>query len=106
MAKAKSARAQFVVLPTRGLRAMPLTSSSTLGSFLVELNGVRTARAARSFVARSDVDMSPDFTVLDHIHEDGAKLVEMSPETAKDLQASQPGLRIVPVVYYWPARAR
>jgi len=44
--------------------------------------------------------------VLDSIHEDGAKLVEMTPETASALHASQPGLRIVPVVYYYPAIAR
>jgi subtilisin len=44
-------------------------------------------------------------TVIDSIHENGAKLVEMSPESVSDLQAEQPGLRIVPVVYYYPAKA-
>jgi len=43
--------------------------------------------------------------VIDSIHEDGAKLVEMSAETASELRASQPGLRIVPIVYYYPAVA-
>jgi hypothetical protein len=43
--------------------------------------------------------------VIDSIHEDGAKLVEMSPDTASELRASQPGLRIVPIVYYYPAVA-
>jgi subtilisin len=44
-------------------------------------------------------------TVIDSIHENGAKLVEMSPESVSDLQAEQPGVRIVPVVFYYPARA-
>jgi subtilisin len=42
---------------------------------------------------------------LDSIHEDGAKLVEMLPEDASTLRAAHPGLRIVPVVYYFPAVA-
>lgn len=43
--------------------------------------------------------------VLDSIHEDGAKLVEMTGEAVVALRAQQPGIRIVPVVYYFPARA-
>ena len=43
--------------------------------------------------------------VLDSIHEDGAKLIEISPESVADLQAEQPGIRIVPEVFYYPARA-
>src|SRR5207249_3848125 len=43
--------------------------------------------------------------VLDSIREDGAKLVELSVQEAVDLRAEQPGVRIVPVVYYYPALA-
>src|SRR2546426_1310551 len=43
--------------------------------------------------------------VLDSIHEDGAKLIELRPETVSVLRASYPGLRIVPVVYFDPAVA-
>lgn len=91
---------QFIVLPTRGLRATVPTSSAALGPFLVGLNEARTVAAARNFVASAGLKMKPDFKIIDSIHEDGAKLVEMTADTAKDLQASQPGLRIVPVVYY------
>jgi subtilisin len=41
--------------------------------------------------------------VLDSIHEDGPKLVEMAPEAVLQLRAQQPGIRIVPVVYFYPA---
>ncbi len=44
--------------------------------------------------------------VVDSIQENGAKLVEISPDLVTDLQAEQPGLRIIPVVYYHPAKAR
>jgi subtilisin len=43
--------------------------------------------------------------VVDSVHEDGAKLVELTPQQMSDLRADQPGLRIVPVVYYYPAIA-
>jgi subtilisin len=44
--------------------------------------------------------------VIDSISENGAKLVEATPEAAAALRAEQPGVRIVPVVYYHPALAR
>jgi subtilisin len=43
--------------------------------------------------------------VLDSIHEDGAKLVELAPEAVMAFRAHQPGLRLVPIVYYRPAVA-
>lgn len=43
--------------------------------------------------------------VLDSIRDGGAKLVELAPDSVSALQAEQPGIRIVPVVYYYPARA-
>src|SRR5262245_55436901 len=106
MARSKKTAQQFVVLPTRGLRATPSTSSSELIPFLTALTTVRTAATARSFVSDAGLEMASNFKVLDSIREDGAKLVEMTTDTAKDLQASQPGLRIVPVVYYEPAVIR
>jgi subtilisin family serine protease len=97
---------QYVVLPTRGLRATSATSGTSLAPFLRGLASVETFTAAKSFVASAGLKMKPDFKVLDSIHDDGAKLVEMTADTAQDLLASQPGLRIVPVVYYRPARVR
>lgn len=69
----------------------------------MSLETVRTAgaRAAGSAARRIKTKLK----VIDSIHENGAKLVEMSPESVSDLQAEQPGVRIVPVVFYYPARA-
>jgi subtilisin len=106
MRKSSGDMQQFVVLPTRGLRATAPTSGAALGPFLVAFGAARTVAQAKGFVAGAGLQMKPNFKVLDAISEEGAKLVEMTPDTAKDLQASQPGLRIVPVVYYRPAVAR
>jgi len=106
MSKPDTALQQFVVLPTRGLLARATTSGAALGMFLRAFNRVRSLAAAKSFVANAGLRMKANFKVLDSIREDGAKLVEMTADTAKDLHAAQPGLRIVPVVYYRPALAR
>ena len=97
---------QFVVLPTRGIRAQSATSGTGLGAFLAGLTAVRSLATAKSFVASVGLKMKADFRVIHSLHEDGAKLVEMSADTAQDLLASQPGLRIVPVIYYQLARLR
>jgi subtilisin len=106
MRKRAAALQQFVVLPTRGLRAEASTSSAALGPFLAKLNEARSAASVKSFVSSAGLRMKPDFKVLDSIRDDGAKLLEMTADTAQDLLASQPGLRIVPVVWYRPALAR
>jgi subtilisin len=52
------------------------------------------------------VDLAPvQWHEIDSIGEDGAKLVEMSPDALPALRADQPGLKIVPLVYYRPAVA-
>lgn len=51
-------------------------------------------------------NVNSNFRVLDSLHEDGAKLVRMSPEVANVFKAHQPGVRIVPVVYFKVARHR
>jgi subtilisin len=94
---------QFVLLPTRGLQARQPNSSLAVRSTLLFLN----ERLINPNIQKPVGFALPvtNMRVLDSIHEDGAKLVEMSPETASELRASQPGLRIVPVVYYYPAVA-
>jgi subtilisin len=77
-----------------------------MASFLLGLNEATSFTEAKKFVTSAGLKMTPDFTVIDSIHEDGAKLVEMTADTAQDMQAANPGLRIVPVVYYEPAVAR
>jgi subtilisin len=89
---------QFILLPPRGLSVGDvLPSTSLVRSFFTSL-----ARTTRGGVPASKTKMK----VLDSIHEDGAKLVEMSPDSVSALQTEQPGIRIVPLVYYYPARAR
>jgi len=61
-------------------------------------SGARTLDAAG---APKDLKMR----VLDSIREDGAKLVELSAESVPVLRAYQPGIRLVPIVYFHPARA-
>jgi subtilisin len=43
--------------------------------------------------------------VLDSVREDGAKLVEMAPDHMLALRTAQPGLRVVPEIFYKPATA-
>src|SRR6516165_3433505 len=95
---------QYILLPPRGLSAGDAgPSTSGVSSFFTSLETVLRATApARALSAEK---IKTKMTVIDSIHEHGAKLVEMSPESVSDLQTEQPGLRIVPVVYYYPAKA-
>src|ERR1700757_3885370 len=88
---------QYILLPPRGLSAEDVVpSTSGVSSFFTSLETVlRAAAPARALSAEK---IKTKMTVIDSIHENGAKLVEMSPESVSDLQAEQPGLRIVPVV--------
>jgi subtilisin len=106
MAKhAPSTLSQYVVLPTRGLHADAPTSSPGLSSFLRQFENVRSFSAAKSFATSENMSIKSNFRVLDSISENGAKLVEMTDAAANEILAHQPGLRIVPVVYYYPAWA-
>ena len=90
---------QYIILPTRGLQADPLTSSPSLDAFLRQFENARTFSAARSFAAGASMHIQSNFRVLDSISENGAKLVEMTAAAANEIFAHEPGLRIVPVVY-------
>jgi len=94
---------RFILLPPRGLQATAGISNPATTSFLLSLDprAGSTPRAISAGSPRSKVKMK----VLDSVHEDGAKLVELPAEQASDLRAEQPGVRIVPVVYYYPAIA-
>jgi subtilisin len=90
---------QFVLMPARGTRAVGVNSAVARAFLEAHTAGtvrVRSGRAARS---------SPPIRVLDSIHDDGPKLIETSVEGIMALRADQPGLRVVPVVYYRPAVA-
>jgi subtilisin family serine protease len=94
---------QFVVLPTRGLRATQPNSSPAVANLLLSLN--QTLVSPNMAVPLEIGQLTKKMRVLDSIHEDGAKLVEMFPDDVSALRAANPGLRIVPVVYYYPALA-
>jgi subtilisin len=97
---ASTERQQYVLLPTRGLRASAPTAAATV-NFL------------RSFPERSPAGEAVNFSLpqtpgtqmrlLDQIAENGAKLVEMSSDALVTMRANHPGIRVVPVVYYRPA---
>jgi len=91
---------QYVMLPPRGLRARGPSASPELQSFF---------RSAEPTDAVQNVTVAEGhelpLRVVDSIGDDGAKLVEASPEDLLALRALQPSVRIVPVVYYTPAVA-
>ncbi len=90
---------RFVVLPTRGFVAhSPFTTAAT-GAFLLRMD------SARHNPGSSGAEMK-GVVVLDSIHENGAKLVELTPGSLQTLRRAQPGLRIVPEHFYEPAVLR
>ena len=99
MAK-KTKPLRFILLPARGVQAKAANASRMTSDFLVTLHA-RKVGAAQKVVAAG----APTIRVIDSVHEDGAKLVEMRPADVVKLRAAQPGLRIVPEVFYYPALA-
>ncbi len=99
---------QFILLPPRGMTTRAAASNPDLTSFLVSLDsavGAPPRRVSRRGGGKTRGGGETEMRVLDSIHEDGAKLVEMAPDALADLRAEQPGMRIVPVVFYYPAVA-
>ena len=74
---------QYILLPPRGLSAgdvLPLTLG--VSSFFSSLETVRKATAPVR--ALSAEKIKTKMTVIDSIHANGAKLVEMSPESVSE----------------------
>lgn len=93
---------RYIVLPAFGFR------SPTLGQVaLLQAPGTSVRLTVRPALrgASATQDLTTSVRVLDSIHEDGPKLVEMSPEAELNLRAEVPGLKIVPVVTYRAMRA-
>lgn len=100
-----SAPVRFVVLPPTGTRS----GADAVRDILAQLGGLTTASAARKFAASCGMRrgrVECDIRVLDSVADDGPKLLEMSPEAAANLRAREPGLRIVPEVFFRPAHVR
>jgi len=98
---------RMIILPPRGIRsgaggfaalaAEPSVSATlTSATFLKSLAGVTPRVPTRGI-------REPVIKVVDSVGEDGAKLVEMRPGELQALRVAQPGLRIVPEVFYSPA---
>jgi subtilisin len=94
---------QYVLLPTRGLRAEESSTAPEARQFLM---GAEGAEGAGGEAPRPLDGGRGTMRVLDSIGPAGAKLVELAPEAALSLRARYPGLRLVPVVHYTPAQAR
>ena len=93
---------RYVVLPAYGFRGPALAQSA-----LLRAPGAAVRLSARPGLrgGASLDNAATSIRVLDSIHEDGPKLVEMSPEAEFNLRAEIPGLKIVPVVTYKTMRA-
>src|SRR5690349_5478134 len=94
---------QFILLPPRGLTADVVSPTTPLAkSFLLALEALRASPQPVAALAAAKIKTR--LRVLDSIRDIGAKLVELAPAQLPQLRAEQPGLRIVPVVYYYPER--
>jgi len=100
----KSSVQQYILLPSQGMQAYARHSiPSAAGEFLTNLSTHAMTRSGMPF--RLPERRSVEVHVLDSVHEDGAKLVELSSGSVSDLRAQHPGVRLVPIVYYHTAVA-
>lgn len=92
--KAKAAIAaviqRYILLPPRGITPSALKTTGSAVPFLLSLRAERVATVAPREKMR----------VVDSIAENGAKLVEMQASTELTLRAQEPGLRIMPEIFY------
>lgn len=95
-----SSISRFVLLPTRGFTTDEPHNSTATEIFLSTMR----APGAKRVVTPSDRSTAR-FTVLDSIQSNGAKLVSMSDASLIKLKREQPGLRVVPEVFYPSMRA-
>ena len=102
---------RYLILPAEGLQASRITTGAaaiaTLASLVAKpaIAAMRTQlRAVVKGSAKAGARAgSPAFKVVGSLNEDGVKLVESTPEMMAALRFEQPGLRIVPEVFYRPA---
>ncbi len=95
-----SSTSRFVLLPTRGLTADQPNNSNATEVFLSAMSRHPSAKQLRT-----EPSSWAEFKVIDSIHSNGAKLVEMSASTLMRLKREQPGVRVVREIFYTPARA-
>ena len=80
-------------------RYIIMSSEGYLGPSLAVANFKPSANMV-TVAARAEAVTTPQMRVLDSLHENGPKLVEMPPEGELSLRLSVPGLKIVPEVFY------
>jgi subtilisin len=89
MATAKKRPTRYIVMPQEGF-----TGATLLGANL------QPSSHAVAIAARREAVVRPQMRVIDSIHENGPKLVEMPAEGELSLRLSMPGVKIVPEVFY------
>lgn len=92
---------RFILMPPRGLTTNASATSMHLSGFMQALKVAPAGVMSAKVMPGSKLNMK----VLDSIHEDGLKLVEMSQASRQALHETHPGLRVVPEVFYQTARA-
>ena len=98
--KTKLSIKQYILMPVRGFRAIqPFSPSSVVNFFISIASGGMVRPQAFGMKKAPPLKMR----VLDSIHEDGPKLVELLPDQAITLRAHQPSVKLVPLIYYRPA---
>lgn len=93
-------RKTFVLLPQRSLSSRRSERGASTTAFFHALEARRSAPAAAPTVPEIEIK------VLDSIHEDGCKLVEMDEADVGRLRAAQPDVIVAPLLYYRPAVVR
>ena len=96
---------RFIILPPLGVRLASAGIRLARRALPLEHFLASIARPARRVVARNGEGAAATMQVLDSVHADGAKLVEMRPEDVVRLRSVQPGVRIVPEIFFRSARA-
>ncbi|WP_273212624.1 S8 family serine peptidase [Runella zeae] len=91
----------YILLPPRGTQ----TNEGTLLSFFLNINADRDNGILHSLSSKNIVVDSSTPLVLDSLHENGAKLVQMDEAMLVALRAAQPSLRIIPEIFYYPQRS-
>jgi subtilisin len=89
-------------LPPLGVRLG--SSGARLAHRVPQLKAFLESIARPKEVAKRAVEGAA-VTVLDSVHADGAKLVEMRAADVMKLRTAQPGVRVVPEMFFRPARA-
>lgn len=88
-------KSQFVLVPREGVRARTGVSRNLMRSMP---HATSTTEATSTQL--SDLEGQPEIDIIDTVHEDGPKLVELDESAAAAVNTLDSPLRAIPVVYY------